>query len=78
MEMSKMVALIIGVTVSIVIFVSVLAPVIIQYTTNTGTSEDPVYAVDDPTLRTLIIVCGTLTVIAILMMVVRALGNRVQ
>ena len=78
MDMSKMVALIIGVTVSIVIFVSVLVPVIIQYTTNTGTTENPVYAVDDPTLRTLITVCGTLTVIAILMMVVRVLGKKTE
>lgn len=71
MDMSKMVALIIGVTVSIVIFVSVLVPVIAEYTTG-----------DNPeitgTNATLITVCGTLTVIAILMMVVRALGKKVQ
>ena len=68
--MSKMVTLIVGVTVSIIIFVSVLVPIISEYTTG----EDPIVA--DSTLRTLITVCGTLTIIAILMMVVRALGNK--
>ncbi len=71
MDMSKMVALIIGVTVSIVIFVSVLVPVINDYTQG----DDPVIT---GTNATLIIVCGTLTIIAILMMVVRALGSKVQ
>ena len=67
MEMNKMIGMIISVTVSIIIFVSVLAPTV----TSAESSE---YV--DGTTATLIGVCGTLAIIAILMMVVRALGNK--
>ncbi len=80
MDMNKMIGLIIGVTVSIIIFVSVLAPTIYQATQSAGVdpdSGDPLPALlDDPTWITLVGVCGTLAIIAILMMVVRALGNK--
>lgn len=69
MELNKMIGMIIAVTVSIIIFVSVLVPTI----TNATTGDDPL--IDDPTWATLITVCGTLTVIAILMVVVRSLGK---
>lgn len=68
MEMNKMVGMIIGVTVSIILFVSVLAPTIIDSTAEGGSLDG------QTTWITLIVVCGTLTVIAILMIVVRSLG----
>ena len=68
MEMSKVIAMIVGVTVSIIIFVTVLVPIILGYTTG----EDPAVT---GTNATLITVCGTLTIIAILMLVVRNLGK---
>lgn len=64
MEMNKMVGMIIAVTVSIILFISVLYP--ITSTANTG----------DSTWNILIGVCGTLAIIAILMMVVRNLSSK--
>jgi len=80
MEMSKIVALIVGITVSIVIFVSVLVPIINDYTqVDTDPSTEGVQPViGDPTWATLIVVCGTLTIIAILMIVVRSLSNKMD
>ena len=71
MEMSKVIAMIVGVTVSIIIFVTVLTPVILGYTTAPEGSTPEVTG----TNATLITVCGTLTIIAILMLVVRNLGK---
>lgn len=68
MDMNKMIGLIIAITVSIIVFVSVLAPVIANATGESSTL--------DTTSKTLIGVCGTLTIIAILMLVVRSLGNK--
>ena len=70
MNMSKMIAMIIGVTVSIIVFVSVLVPTI---TTATGSGGA---LADNATWSTLVTVVGTLTVIAILMIVVRSLSNK--
>lgn len=70
MDMSKMVGLIVAVTVSIIVFVSVLVPIISDATGEGGALAN------DPTWATLVTVCGTLTIIAILMLVVRALGNK--
>jgi len=70
MEMNKMIAMIITITVSIIIFVSVLVPTITD-----ATKEGGALAGND-TWITLVIVCGTLTIIAILMVAVRALGKK--
>jgi len=70
MNMNKMVGLIIAVTVSIILFVSVLAPTLVDATAEGGPLEG------QTTWITLVMVCGTLTVIAILMVVVRSLGGR--
>lgn len=72
MDMSKMVGLIVAVTVSIIVFVSVLVPIISQ-ATGTGGALAP--SGDFATWGTLVTVCGTLTVIVILMLVVRNLGK---
>ena len=69
MDMNRMIALIIGVTVSIIVFVSVLVPTI------TTSVEDGAIE-GNTTWGTLVVVCGTLSIIAILMVVVRALGNK--
>lgn len=69
MEMKTMVGMIVGVTIAIIIFVSVLAPVIIDATD----AEGPLAG--ETTWITLVAVCGTLTIIAILMVVVRSLGS---
>ena len=74
--MNKMIGLIIAITVSIIIFVSVLAPTIYTATTDPDGEGEETAPITDPTWVTLIAVCGTLTIIAILMMVVRALGNK--
>ena len=71
MDMSKMVGLIVAVTVSIIVFVSVLVPIISDATGTNGTLTG-----DFATWGTLVTVCGTLTIIAILMIVVRNLGNK--
>lgn len=68
MELKSVIGMIVGVTVSIIIFVSVMVPVILDYTTG----DDPAVT---GTTATLITVCGTLTIIAILMIVVRNLGK---
>lgn len=70
MELNKMVSLVIGVSVSIILFCAVLAPVIADSTATGGPLAG------NSTWITLITVCGTLTVIAILMIVVRNLGNK--
>ncbi len=70
MDMSKMVGLIVAVTVSIIVFVSVLVPIIADATASGGALAN------FSTWATLVTVCGTLTVIAILMIVVRSLGNK--
>ena len=69
MEMKSLVGLIVGITVSIIVFVSVLAPVIVDATAEGGPLDG------QTTWITLVAVCGTLTVIAILMVVVRSLGS---
>lgn len=69
MNMNKMIGMIIGVTVSIIVFVSVLVPTITDATKDGGTLDG------NTTWITLVTVCGTLTVIAILMIVVRSLGR---
>lgn len=75
MEMNKMVGVIVAVTVAIIIFVSVLAPVVISSVTDPDGEGAGTAPVTDPTWQTLILVCGTLTIIAILMIVVRTLGK---
>lgn len=69
MNMNKMIGMIIGVTVSIIVFVSVLVPTITDATKEGGSLSG------NTTWITLVTVCGTLTVIAILMIVVRSLGR---
>ena len=66
-----MVGLIVAITVSIIVFVSVLVPII-----SDATKEGGVIDTNFGTWGTLITVCGTLTIIAILMIVVRNLGNK--
>ena len=70
MDMKTMVGMIVGITVTIIIFVSVLAPVIIDATA----AEGPLAG--ETTWITLVAVVGTLTIIAILMVVVRSLGGK--
>ena len=70
MELNKMVGMIIGVTVSIILFVAVLAPIITDATATGGPLAG------NSTWATLVTVCGTLAIIAILMIVVRNLGNK--
>lgn len=70
MNMNKMIGMIIGVTVSIILFVSVLVPTITDATKTGGVLDG------NSTWATLVTVCGTLAVIAILMIVVRSLGGR--
>ena len=69
MKMNAMIGMIIGVTVSIIVFVSVLVPTITDATAEGGSLAG------NSTWITLVTVCGTLTVIAILMIVVRSLGR---
>lgn len=69
MKMNSMIGMIIGVTVSIIVFVSVLVPTITDATKEGGSLSG------NTTWITLVTVCGTLTVIAILMIVVRSLGR---
>lgn len=69
MNMKTMVGMIVGVTIAIIIFVSVLAPVIMDATADDGPLAG------ETTWITLVAVCGTLTIIAILMVVVRSLGS---
>ena len=69
MDMKTMVGMIVGITVAIIIFVSVLAPVIMDATAESGPLAG------ETTWITLVAVCGTLTIIAILMVVVRSLGS---
>ena len=69
MNMNKMVGMIVAVTVSIILFVSVLAPTILDATKEGGPLAG------ETTWITLVAVCGTLTIIAILMVVVRSLGS---
>lgn len=69
MDMNKMIGMIIAVTVSIILFVSVLVPTITDATKSGGALDG------QTTWITLITVCGTLTIIAILMVVVRSLGK---
>ena len=69
MDMKTMVGMIVGVTVAIIIFVSVLAPVVMDATSESGPLAG------ETTWITLVAVCGTLTIIAILMVVVRSLGS---
>lgn len=69
MDMNRMVGMIVAVAVSIILFVSVLVPTITSATAEGGALEG------QTTWITLITVCGTLTIIAILMVVVRSLGK---
>ena len=69
MSMKSIVGIIITVTISIILFVSVLAPVVIDATAEGGPLAG------NTTWVTLVAVCGTLTIIAILMVVVRSLGS---
>ena len=69
MNMNKMIGVVISVTVSIILFVSVLAPTISDAVATGGPLDG------NSTWITLVTVCGTLTVIAILMIVVRNLGR---
>lgn len=69
MKMNTMVGMIVGVTVSIILFVSVLAPTILDATKEGGPLDG------QTTWITLVAVCGTLTIIAILMVVVKSLGS---
>lgn len=71
MDMKSMVGLIITVTVSIILFVAVLLPIITEATSTGALAPSG----DLATWGTLITVCGTLTIIAILMIVVRSLGK---
>lgn len=70
MDMGKMIGVIITITVSIIIFVAVLVPVITDATAEGGPLAG------NSTWITLVGVVGTLTIIAILMVVVRTLGNK--
>ena len=70
MNMKTMVGLIVTVTVAIIIFVSVLAPVVLDATSESGPLAG------QTTWITLVAVCGTLTIIAILMVVVKSLGGK--
>ena len=76
MELKNMVGMIVGITVCIILFVAVLAPIIATSVTDPDGEGDGVAPVTDTTWVTLISVCGTLTVIAILMVAVRSLGNK--
>lgn len=69
MEMNKMIGMIIAVTVSIIVFVSVLVPTVTDATKEGGALAG------NSTWATLVTVCGTLAVISILMLVVRSLGK---
>lgn len=69
MDMGKMIGVIITITVSIIIFVAVLVPVITDATAAGGPLAG------NSTWITLVGVVGTLTIIAILMVVVRTLGK---
>jgi len=70
MDLMKMVYVIIGITISVIIAANVLLPVILDLTNSTTG------ALKDETMwSTLIILCGTLTIIAIVMMAVRAMGK---
>ena len=70
-----MVGMIVAVTVAIIIFVSVLAPIVISSVTDPDGEGTQTAPITDSTWATLIVVCGTLTIIAILMIVVRSLGK---
>ena len=68
-SMNSMLSIIIAVVVSIILFVSVLAPTILDAVKTGGPLDG------NSTWITLVTVCGTLTLIAILMIVVRSLGK---
>lgn len=68
MDLMKMVYVIIGITIAVIIAANVLLPVIEGLTTGDG-------ALDNAMWVTLITLVGTLTVIAIVMMAVRAMGK---
>ena len=70
MELKSMVSVIITVTVAIILFVAVLAPVIGDATAEGGPLAG------NSTWITLVGVVGTLTIIAIVMIVVRTLGTK--
>ena len=70
MDLMKMVYVIIGITISVIIAANVLLPVILDLTNpTTGILKD------EAMWTTLIILTGTLTIIAIVMMAVRAMGR---
>ena len=70
MDLMRMVYVIIGITISVIIAANVLLPVILDLTnSSTGILKD------DAMWSTLIILTGTLTIIAIVMMAVRAMGR---
>ena len=70
MDLMKMVYVIIGITISVIIAANVLLPVILDLTNpSTGILKD------EAMWTTLIILTGTLTIIAIVMMAVRAMGR---
>lgn len=70
MKMASMVSMIIGITVSIIVFTAVLVPTITTATASGGA----LYG--NSTWITLATVCGTLTIIAILMIAVRSLSGK--
>ena len=69
MDLMKMVYVIIGITISVIICANVLLPVIMDLTGQGGALAG------DAMWSTLIILTGTLTIIAIVMMAVRAMGK---
>lgn len=69
MDLMKMVYVIIGITISVIIAANVLLPVIMDLTGEGG------ILADNAMWTTLIILVGTLTIIAIVMMAVRAMSK---
>ena len=69
MDMMRMVYVIIGITISVIIAANVLLPVILDLTKEGG------ILADNAMWSTLIILTGTLTIIAIVMLAVRAMGK---
>lgn len=69
MDLMRMVYVIIGITISVIIAANVLLPVITDLTKEGGALAD------NAMWSTLIILVGTLTIIAVVMMAVRAMSK---
>lgn len=69
MNLMSMVFTIIGITIAVIIAANVLLPVLLDLTASDGPLKD------ETMWTTLLILTGTLTIIAIVMMAVRAMGR---